>query len=119
MIQSISSITIGIAVQDVQAAAKWYKSLFGEHVEEMEPAPGTIELKLTDNVWLQLDDTGYLKPGGESSIIRFETQDIAATHALVKKLEADVQAIESVEGVVNYFDFKDPWGNRLSSYQMI
>ena len=36
----------------------------------MEPVPGTIELRLTESTWLQLDDTGFLQGGG--SIIRFE-----------------------------------------------
>lgn len=84
----------------------------------MEPDPGTIELKLTDNVWLQLDDTGYLKTGG-GSIVRFETKDIDAVHGLVKKLTSDVGDIETVEGVVKYFDFKDPAGNRLSYVQLL
>jgi hypothetical protein len=119
MNQKIRGITIGIAVRDVNEATNWYKSLLGENIEIMEPAPGTIELKLTDNVWLQLDDTGYLKLGGESSIIRFETKDIEAAHMLAKKLASDVEDIVIVEGVIKYFDFKDPWSNRLSYVQIM
>ena len=119
MNQKIKGITIGIAVKDVKKATIWYKSLLGGDIEVMEPAPGTIELKLTDNVWLQLDDTDYLKLGGESSIIRFETEDIEATHMLAKKLASDVEDIVTVEGVIKYFDFKDPWSNRLSYVQLM
>lgn len=115
MTQAIQSITIGIAVKDVHEAASWYKTLLGD-VETMEPAPGTLELQLSDNVWLQLDDTGELKIGG--SIIRLETQDIDAIHAKVKTLKPDVGDIELVEGVVRYFDFEDLAGNRLSYYQL-
>jgi len=118
MKQKIESITVGIAVKNVTEATKWYKSLLGD-VEIMEPAPGTIELKLTENAWLQLDDTGYLSVGGGSSIVRLETKDIDAAHELVKKLTSDVQDIVSVEGVVKYFDFKDPAGNRLSFVQLL
>lgn len=118
MNQKIESITIGIAVKNVSEAARWYKSLLGD-VEIMEPAPGTIELKLTDNTWLQFDDTGYLEIGGGSSIVRLETKDIDAAHELVKKLTSDVEEIVSVEGVVKYFDFKDPSGNRLSYVQLL
>lgn len=116
MKQKIENITIGIAVKDVKEAARWYKVLLGD-VETMEPASGTIELQLTGNTWLQLDDTGYLEVGG--SIIRLETKDMDAMHKIVKKLMPDTGDIELVEGVIRYFDFKDPAGNRLSYYQLM
>jgi lactoylglutathione lyase len=116
MKQSIENITIGIAVKDVKEAARWYKALLGD-VETMEPAPGTMELRLTESTWLQLDDTGYLEVGG--SIIRLETKDMDAMYKTVKKLMPDTGDIELVEGVIRYFDFKDPAGNRLSYYQLM
>ena len=123
MSKKIESVTIGIAVKDVKEATKWYKSLLGD-VEMMEPDPGTVELKLTDTSWLQLDGSGgeYLKPvksGHESSIIRFQMEDIEAAHELAKKLGSDVQDITTVEGVVSFFDFKDPDGNLLSFVQVL
>jgi lactoylglutathione lyase len=116
MKQTVESVTIGIAVKDAQEAARWYKTLLGD-VETMEPAPGTIELQLTETTWLQLDDTGYLEVGG--SVIRLQTNDIDTVHQKVKNLMPDVDGIESVEGVIRYFDFKDPVGNRLSYYQLL
>jgi predicted enzyme related to lactoylglutathione lyase len=56
--------------------------------------------------------------GSGSSIVRLETKDIDATHAHVKKLTAEVEDIVPVEGVVKYFDFKDPSGNRFSYVQL-
>jgi predicted enzyme related to lactoylglutathione lyase len=119
MNSKIESITIGIGVKDVKDATEWYKNLLGNIIETMEPSPGTVELKLTENVWLQLDDTGYLKLGGESSIIRLETNDVKSTHTSVKKLASCVGDIVLVEDMITYFDFKDPWGNRLSYYQLL
>lgn len=118
MKQKIESIAIGIAVKDVKEASRWYKTLLGD-VEIVEPAPGTIELQLTEDAWLQLDDTGYLKVGGNGSIVRFGTKDIDGMHKIVKNLTPDIGDIELVEGVIRYFDFKDPAGNRLSYYQLI
>jgi len=115
MKQKIESVTIGIAVSDVDDAIGWYKTLLGD-VETTEPSPGTVELQLTESTWLQLDDTGYLEVGG--SIIRFETKDIYATHKMVKSIAPDVGNIEVVKGVIKYFDFKDPAGNKLSYYQL-
>ncbi|NJL53975.1 hypothetical protein HC928_01635 [bacterium] len=68
-------------VQQMVAAVK------GGDVTTMEPAPGTIELQLSENAWLQLDDSGDLKVGG--SIIRLETDDIEAIHTKVKALKPD------------------------------
>lgn len=113
----VKSVTIGIGVKDVAEATKWYQSLLGE-VEMMEPSPGTIELMLTATTWLQLDDTGYLAAGGDSAIVRLETDDIEAAHARAKELSTEVDDIEVVEGVVSYFDFKDLSGNRLSYVQL-
>jgi catechol 2,3-dioxygenase-like lactoylglutathione lyase family enzyme len=118
MIQKIEGVTIGIGVKNVAKATEWYRALLGD-IETMEPAPGTIEIKLTDTTWLQLDDTGYLEVGGGSSIVRLETKDIEAAHAQAKELSADVDDIETVEGVVRYFDFKDLSGNRLSYVQLV
>lgn len=116
MKQEIKSVTIGIAVNEAKEASLWFKSLLGD-VETMEPAPGTIELKVTDNAWLQLDDTGYIKPGG--SIVRFETTEIEIVHASAKRIAKKTTDIETVEGVVKYFDFEDLSGNQLSYYQIV
>lgn len=118
MKQNIDSVTIGVAVKNLKEAMKWYKSLLGD-VELIEPAPGIIELKLADNVWLQLNDTGYLERDCISSIVRLETKDIDSAFEWVKKLTTDVENIITVEGAVKYFDFRDPSGNRLSYYQLL
>ena len=123
MANKITSVTIGIAVKDIKAATKWYQALLGD-VEIMEPDPGTIELLVRDGVWLQLDGSGgeYLKPvksGHESSIIRLQVENIEAAHDLAEKLGSDVQDVTTVEGVVSFFDFKDPDGNLLSFVQVL
>src|SRR5688572_20019993 len=107
MKQKIESVTIAIGVRNVAEAAAWYKSLLGE-IEIMEPSPGTVELRLTEDAWLQLDDTGYLEVGGGSSIVRLGTKDIDTAHKAARKLADPVEDIVTVEGVVKYFDFKDP-----------
>lgn len=118
MKQNIKGISIGIGVQNAQEALSWYKQLLG-NVEVMEPVPGLFELKLSDTTWLQLDDTGYLELGGKSAIIRLETESIEDSFILTKKITSDVEEINVIEGVVKYFDFKDPSGNRLSFVQVM
>ena len=116
--KKIKGVTIGVGVKNAQEALNWYKNLF-EDVEVMEPMPGLFELILTDSICLQLDDTGYLDIGGGSTIIRFATENIENAHSHAKKLTLDVEDIIVVEGVVKYFDFKDPSGNRLSFVQVL
>ncbi len=118
MYEKLKSVTIGIGVQNSKEALEWYQNLLGD-IEIIEPMPGLFELKLTDTLWLQLDDTGYLAVGGESTIIRFETDDIDATYEKVVKIAFDVEQISLVEGLIKYFDFKDKSGNRLSFVQLL
>lgn len=118
MSQKIKGISIGIGVNNAQEALSWYKQLLGD-IEVMEPVPGLVELKLSETTWMQLDDTGYLELGGRSSIIRFETESIENAYDLTKKITSEIEEINVVEGVVKYFDFKDPSGNRLSFVQVM
>lgn len=114
----VKGISIAVGVKNAQESLIWYKELLGD-VEVVEPVPDLFEIRLSDNTWLQLDDTGYIQVGGESTIIRFETENIEDVHTQVLKLSSDVEEIIEVEGVVKYFDFKDPSGNRLSFVQVL
>jgi catechol 2,3-dioxygenase-like lactoylglutathione lyase family enzyme len=115
---SIETVTIGLGVKSTSAAVAWYQKLLG-NVEVLEPAPGTVELRLNAKTWLQLDDTGYLAVGGGSTIVRFSTDDVERSHQFVKTIAFKVSDIETVDGVIRYFDFEDPSGNRLSYYQLM
>ena len=55
-------------------------------------------MKVSDNAWLQFDDTGFLAVGG--SIVRFETKDVQVAHDNAKKLVTSVGNIQLVEGVI-------------------
>jgi len=43
--------------------------------------------------------------------------NIEAEHERILKLGADPLPIETVPGAAHYFEFQDPYGNRLSCYQ--
>ena len=113
---AIVSVTIGLPVPELEAATKWYRQLLGS-VEEMDPAPGVREFSLTPTCWLQIFEVDTSEPN--PAVLRFESSDIAASHALVLNLATDVGEIESVPGVVAYFEFRDPSGNPLSFYQLL
>jgi len=112
----IKSVTIGLPVTNMDNAKKWYRNLLGK-VEEMEPAPGVMEFRLTPTTWIQLFEvkTSQHNP----TVMRFESDDIKASHELALRIAKEVTKIESVPEVVSYFDFKDPFGNALSFYQLL
>lgn len=112
----IKSVTIGIPVTNMDEAKKWYRSLLGK-VEEMEPAPGVWEFSLTPTTWLQLSEVKTSQPN--PTVVRFESNNINASHDLASKIGKEVTEIESVPEVVSYFDFKDPFGNSLSFYELL
>lgn len=112
----IVSVTIGLPVPEIAAATKWYRRLLGS-VEEVDPAPGVREFSLTPTCWLQLFEVEAIEPN--PAVLRLESSDIAASHALALDLATDVGEIESVPSVVAYFEFRDPSGNLLSFYQLL
>ena len=67
--------------------------------------------------WLQLfvAEAAALNP----SVLRLETDDIEACHLRVVALGCAVGEIELVPDAVRYFEFRDPFGNQLSFYEMI
>ena len=42
-----------------------------------------------------------------------------AEHERIRELGANPSPIQTVPGVVRYFEFRDPYGNRLSCYQVV
>lgn len=110
------SITVALPVFSLEQAVDWYRKLLGA-VEEMNPAPGVWEFQLTSSAWLQLFE---LEPGSPNpAVLRLEVDDVGASHELALRLETEVGAIETVPGVIRYFEFTDPFGNQLSFYELL
>jgi hypothetical protein len=51
--------------------------------------------------------------------VRFESHDIEASRLLAASLSINVDQIETVPEAVRYFEFRDPFGNRLSFYELL
>jgi len=114
-VASFKSVTVGIPVPDLHQAVEWYRRLLGD-VTEINPAPGVWEFQVTRSGWLQLLEGWSGPPGG--AVVRFETDDIEASRARVEGLGVEVGKTHTVPGAVRYFEFSDPFGNRLSFYEM-
>ncbi len=49
----------------------------------------------------------------------FESSDIEASRMLAVSLGSGVGDIQTVPQTVTYFEFRDPFGNRLSFYKLL
>lgn len=112
----VTSLTVGIPVTDMTAAVAWYRTLLGAG-EECEVAPGIMEFQLFSTGWLQLIQSEQGVPLG--GVVRFGVGDIEKQHSRLQALGIQVQPIGTVPGVVCYFDFQDPFGNRLCFYEQL
>jgi len=112
----VKTFTVGLPVTDLNSAVEWYRRLLGE-VEELNPAPGVWEFKIVPSGWLQLFETEINEPN--KSVVRFESRDFEASRMLASSLSINVDQIETVPGAVRYFEFRDPFGNRLSFYELL
>ena len=111
----IKSITIGLPVPDLKKATAWYREILG-NPEIINPAPGVSELSLTSTSWLQLFEVESSE--ANPTALRFESNDIMASHKLALKYGNQVGEVEIVPSVVKYFEFHDPFGNTLSFYEL-
>jgi lactoylglutathione lyase len=112
----INSFTIGLPVRNLGSAIDWYKRLLG-NVETVNPAPGVWEFQIVPSGWLQLLEGET--SGQNLAVVRFESDDIEVSRELALTLGTDVSEIETVPGAVKYFEFRDPFGNQLSFYEIL
>jgi catechol 2,3-dioxygenase-like lactoylglutathione lyase family enzyme len=112
----IKSFTVGLPVTELKRAVEWYRQLLGE-VEEVNPAPGVWEFQIVPSGWLQLFEGEPF--GSNPAVVRFESGDLEASRTLALSLETDVSEIETVPEAVRYFEFRDPFGNQLSFYELL
>jgi catechol 2,3-dioxygenase-like lactoylglutathione lyase family enzyme len=110
-----TSVTVGIPVGDLREAIRWYGRVLDTR-PDIEPVEGVVELEVRDGFWLQLFEEGS---GSGEAMIRFGVGDIDAARERLAGLGIEVGRVERVPGVIAFCDFSDPWGNRLSLYQVL
>src|SRR4030095_16986556 len=116
IVTKIKSFTVGLPVTELKRAVEWYRQLLGE-VEEVNPAPGVWEFQIVPSGWLQLFESEINETN--QSVVRFESHDIEASRMLASSLSINLDQIENVPEAVRYFEFRDPFGNRLSFYELL
>lgn len=110
----VSSVTVGLPVGDLGRAVRWYQEVFGLGEPDLAPADGVLEFQVGP-VWLQLS-AAPVAPSAAGTVTRFGVADAGAERSRLARLGVAVGPLEHVEGAVDYFDFTDPDGNRLSLY---
>jgi len=116
MATRINSFTVGLPVAQLNQAVEWYRRLLGE-VEEINPAPGVWEFQVVFSGWLQLFESEPDR--ANPAVVRFESDDLEASRMLAIRLGIDVGEIQTVPHVIRYFEFRDPFGNQLSFYELV
>lgn len=111
-----TSVTFGVPVTDMDEATQWYKAWLGD-VPQLDPAPGVREFEVMPNVWLQISEETVGSPSAHA--FRLGVDDAAAWHARLSNLNVTVEDIVEVPGAVKFFDFRDPYGNLLSLYEVL
>ncbi len=110
----VQSVTVGLPVTDLERSVEWYRRAFELDDPDLEPAEGIVEFRI-GGIWLQLADAES-GPAGAAAVVRFGVQDVAVERARLAGLGVAVGALDRVDGILEYFDFADPDGNRLSLY---
>lgn len=110
-------MTVGLPVSDPGHAVRWYRQVFGLGEPDLAPADGVVEFQVGP-VWLQLSmaPVAPITPAAAGTVTRFGVADAGAERTRLARLGIAVGPLEHVEGAVDYFDFTDPDGNRLSLY---
>ena len=112
----VRTFTVGLPVSDLNSAVEWYRRLLGK-VEEINPAPGVWEFQIISSGWLQLFESKINH--SSLAVVRFASDDIEASRMQALSLDTDVGEIETVPEAVRHFEFRDPFGNQLSFYELL
>lgn len=111
-----SGMTLQVQVGDLDRARTFYGGVFGSG-PEFEPDDDLLEWRVgAGEIWLQVVGVaGEIRP--LLNRVRFRVTDLPAAHAAVRAEGGDATAIDTLPGVVRWFDLTDPWGNRLGYYE--
>lgn len=108
-----TSVTVGIPVEDLAASTAWYDAVL-DCRPALAPAPGIVEYEVA-GIWIQLIGG---QRGSRGWVLRYEVEDLAAERERLSGLGISVGEVQTVPGLISFFDFADPDDNALSCYQL-
>lgn len=109
---NVKSITVGLPVSNLEKSASWYEKILMSD-EKISPVEGIIEYQI-GSIWIQLFEE---KINVSENGLRLEVEDLDKEFERLKTLGVIVdEVMGDVPGIIRYFDFSDPDGNKLSFY---
>lgn len=110
------TVQVYVPASDLGSARRFYVSLFGRE-PDFEPHDDFLEWAIIprQETWFQL--VGSENFSALTNRVRFRVEDIHAAVAFVDQLGVERSKPSLLPNVVAFFDFSDPWGNRLGYYQ--
>ena len=111
---NLTSVTIGVPVKSLAKASRWYEQSLGLEAH-IDPASGIREYELLPGCWLQLSETD---PTSSEHCVLLGVTELEAERARLVENGVEVGEVQRVEGVISFFDFKDPDGNNLGLYRV-
>jgi predicted enzyme related to lactoylglutathione lyase len=106
-----------VQVGDVGRAREFYGELFGG-APQFEPHEDFLEWRVGEQgeTWFQVVGVpGDVQP--LATRLRFRVEDLLAARSAVLGSGVDASPVTALPGVVRWFDFADPWGNRLGYFE--
>lgn len=111
------AVTFGIPVRDLEAATTWYQKVLQVGDPDLKPAEGIAEFNL-GLFWLQLEEAPE-RAGLHGVTVNVEILDLAEQHTRLESAGIRLTDIESVPGVVEYFEAVDADDNRLGFVKLL
>jgi catechol 2,3-dioxygenase-like lactoylglutathione lyase family enzyme len=103
-----------IKVSDPEKSKDWYSRLLGKG-PDLEPFPGNVEFKL-GGAWIQISK-GEARPSSWS--LQVEVGDIQRERERLRRAKVEATEIQTVPGVISFFDIADPDGNSMRWFQVL
>jgi len=107
------AITV-IKVSDLPKSREWYSRLFGK-CPDLEPFPGNGEFEV-GGAWVQISN-GKVRPSSWS--LELEVRDLTRERQRLREAGIAATEINTVPGVISYFDLSDPDGNSMRWFQVL
>jgi len=119
-----TGVTVSVPVSDLDQAVAWYQRAFELGEPDQIPMEGMVEFNL-GAVWLQLDllpsaalpdislGDSIDGSGNDGVLVILTVEDARAEHGRFTELGLVVSDIQHYEGVVDFFELTDLYGNSI------
>jgi hypothetical protein len=115
-------VTIQRFVTDIVEATAWYRAVF-DGAPTKQPLPTVTAFEITKGCWLELVESEHVRPGdlgvgpGLLRPLAIGVNDLRVEKSRLESLGVAGELVQP-DPRVTVFDFRDPYGNALSFYEL-